>query len=461
MIQVTNGGAELVVVRGGVTSYYTYSSFKSIAWFQANNGNYIVVITFLTDPAGSVPLKISLNEVDNQPAWTNDVLGSEEAIKTISGWISAAIAPATGLATEATLLDVLSAVDSMRDYEVRLVVDASDVTWLEVRYWDAQDGALGAPQYYLPGSTTAGSPVLPISYINDRTLLTQILAALQGTLTVAGTVALDAPTLTALENITVQNGSGAAAVNIQDGGNAITVDDGGGSITVDGTITTVPSGTQNVSITSSIALPVTDNGGSITVDGTVALDSASLTALENITVQNGAGAAAVNIQDGGNSITVDGSVSVSNFPSSVEISNDSGNPIPVSGTVTITDGSGPVTVDGTVAATQSGTWNINNITGTVSLPTGAATETTLAAVNTKLTATTRTHNTLSATGAGSVPSGSLRGSVLNAGSAVGTWNGISLPAGVAIPWDAVGPRDTYGVIAYNATGTTFIIEYTT
>lgn len=48
---------------------------------------------------------------------------------------------------------------------------------------------------------------------------------------------------------------------------------------------------------------------------------------------------------------------------------------------TITDGSGPVTVDGTVAATQSGTWNINNVAGTVSLPTGAATETSLALIS--------------------------------------------------------------------------------
>lgn len=38
------------------------------------------------------------------------------------------------------------------------------------------------------------------------------------------TVALDAPTLAALESITVQNGAGVAAVNIQDGGNSITVD---------------------------------------------------------------------------------------------------------------------------------------------------------------------------------------------------------------------------------------------
>jgi hypothetical protein len=77
------------------------------------------------------------------------------------------------------------------------------------------------------------------------------------------TVALDAPTLAALESITVQNGAGGSAVNIQDGGNTITV------------------------------------------DGTVELGATTLAALESITVQNGAGASAVNIQDGGNSLTVD------------------------------------------------------------------------------------------------------------------------------------------------------------
>lgn len=40
----------------------------------------------------------------------------------------------------------------------------------------------------------------------------------------ASVIALDAPTLAALESITVQNPSGASAVNIQDGGNSITVD---------------------------------------------------------------------------------------------------------------------------------------------------------------------------------------------------------------------------------------------
>lgn len=83
-------------------------------------------------------------------------------------------------------------------------------------------------------------------------------------------------------------------------------------------------------------------------------------------------------------------------------------PVPVSGTVTANTGlSQPLTdtqlratavpvsgtfwqatqpVSGTVAATQSGTWNITNISGTVSLPTGAATETTLSSLNGKVTA---------------------------------------------------------------------------
>ena len=73
---------------------------------------------------------------------------------------------------------------------------------------------------------------------------------------------------------------------------------------------------------------------------------------------------------------------------------------------------------------------------------------------------TRVHHTISATGSGTVPV-SLRGSVINVGNSAGTWNGISLPAGVSIPWDAIANRDTYGTISYNATGTTFIIEYTT
>ena len=92
--------------------------------------------------------------------------------------------------------------------------------------------------------------------------------------------------------------------------------------------------------------------------------------------------------------------------SSIEISNDAGNPVPVSGTfwqatqpvsgtfwqatqpvsfTRLSSGTDSVTVfqptaanlnanvSGTVAATQSGTWNVTNVSGVVSLPTGAST----------------------------------------------------------------------------------------
>lgn len=55
--------------------------------------------------------------------------------------------------------------------------------------------------------------------------------------------------------------------------------------------------------------------------------------------------------------------------------------------IPVSDNGGSLTVDGTVAATQSGTWNITNVSGTVSLPTGAATaanQTTLGSQTTKL-----------------------------------------------------------------------------
>lgn len=59
----------------------------------------------------------------------------------------------------------------------------------------------------------------------------------------------------------------------------------------------------------------------------------------------------------------------------------SGTTQPISGSVTVTQATGTnlhaVIDSGTIAATQSGTWNINNVSGTISLPTGAATETTL------------------------------------------------------------------------------------
>lgn len=123
-------------------------------------------------------------------------------------------------------------------------------------------------------------------------------------------------------------------------------------------------------------------------------------------------------------------------------------PAPIIGTVTVNQGTSPWVVSGTVAATQSGTWNINNISGIVSLPTGASTaalqvsgNASLSSIDSKLTNPLPISGTVSAAQSGvwtvgrtwSLSSGT--DSVSSAQS--GIWNindisgTVSLPTGAA------------------------------
>jgi hypothetical protein len=59
---------------------------------------------------------------------------------------------------------------------------------------------------------------------------------------------------------------------------------------------------------------------------------------------------------------------------------------------------------------------------------------------------------------GSVPDGTYGFSIANVGTAAGTVNGQSLPAGVTINFDP-GVNNVIGGLPYDATGTTFLITY--
>lgn len=401
-------------------------------------------------------------------------------------------------ATEATLQLVLSAIQDGQDFEAKIVVDdnGNGTTYLEVRIWNPDTQSWETPLYYLPGSNVgvpASSLIAPIIYINNGAVLAQIYTELldQGiTLDdilvaigdILNTVHLEVDDdAIAVEQLLPTNinllygafeGEGTEWERIQTDGNGRLkgiqdiIDELQATLDVNVTNATL-------AVTQSGAWTITSNQGTSpwVVSGTVALDAATLAALETITVNQGTSPWTVDgtvnaAQSGVWTVALDAAT----LAALETITVDQGTSPWIIG-----DGGGSITVDGTVAATQSGTWDINNISGTISLPTGAATETTLALVNsntvlgnitlngidTKLAAAARTHNTISATGAGSVPAGSMCGSVLNVGNTAGTWNGISLPAGVSIPWAQIANRDTYGTISYDATGTTFIIEYTT
>ena len=74
-------------------------------------------------------------------------------------------------------------------------------------------------------------------------------------------------------------------------------------------------------------------------------------------------------------------------------------------------------------------------------------------------------NDIAATGAGTTTAGVYQLSVANAGNAVGTWAGMSLPIGASITHTGYYDPSTrqvkrIGSVAYDATGTTFIISET-
>lgn len=289
---------------------------------------------------------------------------------------------------------------------------------------------------------------------------------------------------TDIGDVTINNASGASAVNIQDGGNSITVDgsisvsnfpavqpvsDNGGSLTVDGSVAVsnfpvsqavtgpltdieLRASPVSTSVSNFPAVqPVSDNGSSLTVDGTVGISgsvavtgsltdaelratpipvSGTITAIgsgnftvvqptgsnlhtviDSGTISLPSGASTSALQTTGNSSlsSIDGKLATlgqKNMAGStpVVIASDQ-SVLPISGTIsgtgnftviqpigsnlhtvldsgtlsTITnvvhvdDNGGSLTVDGTISALQSGIWNINNISGIISLPTGAST----------------------------------------------------------------------------------------
>lgn len=174
----------------------------------------------------------------------------------------------------------------------------------------------------------------------------------------AGTWTLGANSGVDIGDVTINNSTGASAVNVQDGGNSLTVD---GSVTVtqgtgtnlhavidSGTVSTI---TNVVHVDdNSSTLSVDDGGSSLTVDGSVSVSGAVDTELTTADLDTGAGTdtrAVTGLVYGASG----GGVLVSTT-----------NPLPIS------DNSGSLTVDngGTFAvqAAQSGTWTVTGAGGT-------------------------------------------------------------------------------------------------
>jgi hypothetical protein len=287
-----------------------------------------------------------------------------------------------------------------------------------------------------PVSGTFWQATQPVSIAGTVTTTTDGLTDTQLRATpvpISGTVTANAGTGTmAVSAVSLPLPSGAATSAIQTDRTQKTQITNG---TVDNTIKALNvqvAGTDYGIVTNTVIHGLTTAGGGSYIDvkvnpsGALAVDASGSTLGANsgvdigdVTINNASGASAVNVQDGGNSITVDGTVSATQS-GTWDITNVSGTvslPTGASTSALQTTGNSSLSsIDGktpslgqalaaasvpvvltaaqistltpfsTVAATQSGTWNVNNVSGTVSLPTGASTEATLSSLNAKVTA---------------------------------------------------------------------------
>jgi hypothetical protein len=173
-----------------------------------------------------------------------------------------------------------------------------------------------------------------------------------GSITVSGT-----------SNVTVQNSPGSSAVNIQDGGNSITVD---GSVSV----SNFPA-TQPISA-SSLPLPTGASTSALQTTGNSSLSSIDTKVPANLTVKAASTPAIATDPALVVTISPNNSITASISNSSIEISNDVGNPVPISGTVTADIGTtNGLALDSSVnsllkpASTLAAVTTVGTITNTV------------------------------------------------------------------------------------------------
>ena len=85
-IQVTDSFNQLRIENGSKVEYYKYATIKSLSAVSDADGNFSVVINFITDDKNN-PLVLKLDNISNQPTWVDTALGVNVAIETISDWM--------------------------------------------------------------------------------------------------------------------------------------------------------------------------------------------------------------------------------------------------------------------------------------------------------------------------------------------------------------------------------------
>lgn len=93
MYSIENANGQLKLRYDNNVEYYEFPTIKSVgSSFDTLKGKYYVSINFIANDKNN-SLRIYLAEVINQPSWTDDSAGAQQAVEDISLWIASSTSP--------------------------------------------------------------------------------------------------------------------------------------------------------------------------------------------------------------------------------------------------------------------------------------------------------------------------------------------------------------------------------
>jgi hypothetical protein len=101
MYTVENLNGQLKLSYSNLMEFYQFQTFKSVSYaFDTVRGNYYVSINFIANDKNN-SLRLYLADITNQPSWTDDIIGAQNAVEQISAWANITMRVVFPLATKA------------------------------------------------------------------------------------------------------------------------------------------------------------------------------------------------------------------------------------------------------------------------------------------------------------------------------------------------------------------------
>lgn len=178
MYTVSTSNGQLRLGYSNNVEYYEFPTFKSLSSvFDTVRQEYYVAINFIANDKNN-SVRLYLTDISNQPSWTNDAIGAQNAVEQISVWIKQTvnvvlptnarvpvIIRSTGAGTT-VIPGVQFAVSFASTGTANATITVNGVSVIlkpgETISYEAGDPNIFIPGYFSYNTSTAGSELLII-----------------------------------------------------------------------------------------------------------------------------------------------------------------------------------------------------------------------------------------------------------------------------------------------------------